>query len=113
MATRLSWWPCHKRLGGTSSAVFVHSAKSLKDCCHHSSKVSWSMQDTFACCACREKPDVVRAFLRATSLGFQYAAEHPAEAAQYLLAAAPDSMDKKLAVASQAVVSKVCRRQAL
>ncbi|KAK9909173.1 hypothetical protein WJX75_008243 [Coccomyxa subellipsoidea] len=54
----------------------------------------------------REKPEVVRAFLRATSRGFQYAAEHPAEAAQYLLAATPEGMDKKLAVASQAVVSK-------
>lgn len=60
-----------------------------------------------ALCARREKPDVVRAFLRATSRGFQYAAQHPAEAAKYLLAAGADSMDAKIAHASQELVSKV------
>ncbi|CAL8460828.1 g359 [Coccomyxa elongata] len=53
----------------------------------------------------QEKPDVVRAFLRATARGFQYAAQHPAEAAKYLLAAGADSMDEKLATASQEMVS--------
>ncbi len=62
---------------------------------------------TEALSARREKPDVVRAFLRATARGFQYAAQHPAEAAKYLLAAGADSMDEKLATASQEMVSKV------
>ena len=112
-ATRLSWWPCQRRSGAILSAVSVHCAKFPKECCCHSSVASWSIRSNMCMWACREKPKVVRAFLRATSRGFQYAAEHPAEAAQNLLAAAPEGMDKKLAVASQAVVSKVCRRQAL
>lgn len=55
---------------------------------------------------CRQQPDVVRGFLRATARGFQYAAQHPEEAADILLAAAP-SLDKRLVHASQQFVSRV------
>lgn len=48
----------------------------------------------------------MKAFLRATAKGFKYAAEHPAEAAELLIAAAPE-VDSTIAKASQEFVSKV------
>ena len=57
---------------------------------------------------CRQQPDLVRRFLRATARGFQHAAQHPDQAADMLLAAAPH-LDAGLVRASQALVSKVGR----
>ena len=54
----------------------------------------------------RQQPEVVRGFLRASSRGFQSAAQHPAEAADILCKAAP-ALDRRLAHASQEYVSKV------
>ncbi|MNI22586.1 putative thiamine biosynthesis protein [compost metagenome] len=45
-------------------------------------------------------PEMVKAFMSATSKGYQYAIDHPEEAAKILLKAAPD-LDAKLVVASQ------------
>ncbi len=47
-----------------------------------------------------ERPEVVRAFLQATAEGYAYAAEHPDEAADILVAQAPE-VDPALARASQ------------
>ncbi|MFD1175635.1 ABC transporter substrate-binding protein [Paenibacillus puldeungensis] len=47
-----------------------------------------------------QDPELVKAFMRATSKGYQYAIEHPEEAANILLKAVPE-LDKKLVVASQ------------
>ncbi len=38
-----------------------------------------------------QRPDVVRRFMAATAQGYQYAAEHPAEAAEILVRAAPEA----------------------
>ncbi len=48
----------------------------------------------------KEKPEIVKAFMAATSKGYQYAIEKPEEAAQILLKAAPD-LDRDLVFASQ------------
>lgn len=45
-------------------------------------------------------PEMVKAFMSATSKGYQYAIDHPEDAAKILLKAAPD-LDEKLVVASQ------------
>ncbi|WP_410771400.1 ABC transporter substrate-binding protein [Fontibacillus sp. BL9] len=45
-------------------------------------------------------PELVKAFLRATSKGYQYAIDHPEESADILLKAVPE-LDKDLVVASQ------------
>lgn len=50
------------------------------------------------------EPEVVRAFLRATARGYQYAIEQPEEAAKILLEAAPE-LDAELVKASQAWLS--------
>lgn len=47
-----------------------------------------------------EDPDIVKAFLRATAKGYQYAIDHPDEAADILLEAAPE-LDPALVKASQ------------
>ncbi|QOT00040.1 ABC transporter substrate-binding protein [Brevibacterium sp. JNUCC-42] len=48
----------------------------------------------------QEKPEVVKAFMAATSQGYQYASKHPEEAASILLKHVPD-LDEKLVKASQ------------
>ena len=48
----------------------------------------------------QENPDTAKAFLSALSKGYQYAMEHPAEAADILCKAAPE-LDKELVLASQ------------
>ena len=48
----------------------------------------------------QEKPDVAKAFLAAVSKGYQYAIEHPEEAADILCKASPE-LDKELVLASQ------------
>ena len=45
-------------------------------------------------------PDTAKAFLSAVSKGYEFAMEHPAEAADILVAAAPE-LDKELVLASQ------------
>ncbi|WP_408893693.1 ABC transporter substrate-binding protein [Paenibacillus taichungensis] len=45
-------------------------------------------------------PELVKAFLKATSEGYQYAIEHPEDAANILIKAVPD-LDKDLVLASQ------------
>ena len=45
-------------------------------------------------------PELVKAFMKATSEGYQYAIDHPEEAADILIKAVPD-LDKDLVVASQ------------
>jgi ABC-type nitrate/sulfonate/bicarbonate transport system substrate-binding protein len=51
-----------------------------------------------------ERPDLVRAFLRAVSRGYTFAAEHPDEAADILLAAAPE-LDPEIVRTSQRWIS--------
>jgi ABC-type nitrate/sulfonate/bicarbonate transport system substrate-binding protein len=48
----------------------------------------------------KNDPDLVKAFMRATSKGYQYAIKHPDESAAMLLKAVPD-LDEKLVKASQ------------
>jgi ABC-type nitrate/sulfonate/bicarbonate transport system substrate-binding protein len=48
----------------------------------------------------KEQPDVVKAFVKAVSKGYQFAIEHPVEAADILLAEVPD-LDKQLVKKSQ------------
>nr|WP_223068114.1 ABC transporter substrate-binding protein [Paenibacillus caui] len=48
----------------------------------------------------KEDPDLVKAFMKATSKGYEYAIAHPDEAADVLIKAAPD-LDPKLVKASQ------------
>lgn len=48
----------------------------------------------------QENPDTAKAFLSALSKGYQYAMEHPEEAADILCKAAPE-LDKELVLASQ------------
>lgn len=48
----------------------------------------------------KNDPDLVKAFMRATSKGYQYAIKHPDESAVMLLKAVPD-LDEKLVKASQ------------
>lgn len=48
----------------------------------------------------KEDPELVKAFMRAVSKGYQYSIDHPDEAAQILLKAVPE-LDKDLVVASQ------------
>ena len=50
------------------------------------------------------KPEVVRAFMEALSRGYDFAIENPGEAAEFLLAAAPE-LDAELVKASQAWLS--------
>lgn len=47
-----------------------------------------------------DQPETVKAFMAATSKGYQYAIDHPEEAARILLQAEPD-LDEELVVASQ------------
>ena len=53
----------------------------------------------------KNDPETVKKFLRAVTKGYQYCVDHPEEAAQYLLNAAPET-DKELAVASQKYLAK-------
>ena len=53
----------------------------------------------------QEKPEAAKAFLAAVQKGYEYAAEHPSEAAEILLKAAPE-LDEKLVQSSQEYVSK-------
>lgn len=48
----------------------------------------------------KENPELVKAFMRATTKGYQYAMEHPDEAADILLEAAPE-LNKDMVHASQ------------
>lgn len=48
----------------------------------------------------QDNPELVKAFMRAVTKGYQYAIDHPEEAAQILLKAVPE-LDKDLVVASQ------------
>jgi len=48
----------------------------------------------------KDDPELIKAFLRATTKGYQYAIQHPEEAADILLKAVPD-LDKDLVIASQ------------
>ncbi|AWB43202.1 ABC transporter substrate-binding protein [Paenibacillus sp. CAA11] len=48
----------------------------------------------------QEDPELVKAFMRATAKGYQYAIDHPDEAAKILVKAVPD-LDEKLVTASQ------------
>ncbi len=48
----------------------------------------------------RDKPDLVRAFMAATAKGYQFAIDHPEDAANVLIEAEPD-LNKKLVKASQ------------
>ena len=52
-----------------------------------------------------EQPDVVRRFMAATSAGYQFAIANPSEAADMLVAAAPE-LDKGLVQRSQAYLSQ-------
>ena len=52
-----------------------------------------------------QNPDTAKAFLSALSKGYQYAIEHPEEAADVLCKAAPE-LDKELVVASQKYLAK-------
>ncbi len=52
-----------------------------------------------------EQPDVVKRFMAATSAGYQFAIANPTEAADILVAAAPE-LDKGLVQRSQAYLSK-------
>jgi ABC-type nitrate/sulfonate/bicarbonate transport system substrate-binding protein len=52
-----------------------------------------------------QNPDTAKAFLSALSKGYQYAMEHPEEAADVLCKAAPE-LDKELVVASQKYLAK-------
>lgn len=52
-----------------------------------------------------EQPDVVRRFMAATSAGYEFAIAHPSDAADILLAAAPE-LDKGLVQRSQAYLSQ-------
>ena len=47
-----------------------------------------------------KQPELVKAFMRATAKGYQFAIEHPAEAGELLAAAEPD-LDHELVIASQ------------
>jgi len=51
-----------------------------------------------------ENPELVKKFMRATSRGYEYAAQHPDEAAQILLKYAPEA-NKNLVLASQKYLS--------
>jgi ABC-type nitrate/sulfonate/bicarbonate transport system substrate-binding protein len=48
----------------------------------------------------KDKPEIVKAFVAATSKGYKYAIDHPAEAAEILIKAVPD-INKDLVKASQ------------
>ena len=52
-----------------------------------------------------KNPDTAKAFLSALSKGYQYAIEHPEEAADILCKAAPE-LDKELVIASQKYLAK-------
>jgi ABC-type nitrate/sulfonate/bicarbonate transport system substrate-binding protein len=52
-----------------------------------------------------EEPDLARKFLKATAKGYQYAIEHPEEAAQCLLDNVPE-LDEELVIASQKYLAK-------
>lgn len=53
----------------------------------------------------QDDPETVKAFMAATAQGYDYAIDHPAEAADLLLKGAPD-LDAKLVKASQEWISK-------
>ncbi|MDO5026168.1 MAG: ABC transporter substrate-binding protein [Trueperella sp.] len=55
----------------------------------------------------KENPEVVRSFVQATVRGYQYAIDHPEEAAEILVAANPETkLDPELAKRSQIELSK-------
>jgi len=53
----------------------------------------------------KEKPDIVRRFMKATYKGYMYAIDHPEEAARILLKYAPE-LDEKIVIESQKYLSK-------
>jgi ABC-type nitrate/sulfonate/bicarbonate transport system substrate-binding protein len=59
-----------------------------------------------------ERPELVRAFLTAVSRGYTFAAENPDEAAEILLAAAPE-LDRDVVLASQRWISPRYQSEAL
>ncbi|MGG6313757.1 ABC transporter substrate-binding protein [Paenibacillus macerans] len=59
----------------------------------------------------QDDPELVKAFMRAVSKGYEYAIDHPEEAAQILLKAVPE-LDKDLVVASQKWLSPKYRDDA-
>lgn len=59
-----------------------------------------------------EYPELVKAFLRATAKGYEYAIEHPDEAAQLLVDSVPE-IDLAVAKASQAYLKDQYRAEAL
>ncbi|MBF7084644.1 ABC transporter substrate-binding protein [Desulfallas sp. Bu1-1] len=52
----------------------------------------------------RENPDLVKKFMRATAKGYEFAIDHPGEAARILLKYAPE-LDEQLVLASQQYLS--------
>lgn len=58
-----------------------------------------------------QNPSLVKAFLSATAKGYEYAIEHPEEAAQILVEAAPE-IDLEVAKASQAYLKDYYRAEA-
>ncbi len=58
-----------------------------------------------------DKPEIVKAFMAATSQGYQFAIDHPQDAADILIKAAPD-LDKNLVIASQKWLSPKYRDDA-
>ena len=58
------------------------------------------------------RPELTRDFLRAVSRGYTFAAEHPDEAAEMLLASAPE-LDREVVLASQQWISPRYQAEAL
>ena len=58
-----------------------------------------------------DKPEVIKAFLKTLSRGYEFAAQNPDEAADILIAAVPE-LDSKLVKASQNWLSKYYRAEA-
>jgi ABC-type nitrate/sulfonate/bicarbonate transport system substrate-binding protein len=58
-----------------------------------------------------DRPDAVRSFVRAVARGYAFAADHPDEAAEILLGAAPE-LDRDLVLASQRWISPRYRADA-
>ncbi|MDI6705041.1 MAG: ABC transporter substrate-binding protein [Bacillota bacterium] len=59
----------------------------------------------------KNKPDLVKRFLKATTRGYEYAIENPEKAAEYLLAVSPE-LDRELVIASQEYLSRQYRADA-
>lgn len=73
----------------------MHYVKDYSDKLDYYTPVIVTNEKTIA-----DDPELIRAFMKATSRGYQYAIDHPEEAADILLKAVPD-LDKDLVVASQ------------